>query len=103
MPAGNLFREMAEAALREAGHAYRIAYEGNSIPAVEAAAAAGIGIAVVKQSTAREDLVLLDAKDGLPRLAPVGIVLHESETSQTDAAVKSLRKYLVQAFAGSAG
>lgn len=98
MPRGNLFRDLAERRLRSARVNYRVAYEGNSIPAIEAAAAAGIGIAVVKGSTARRDLKLYGSDSGLPELPMATICLHAAATVARDPAAAALRTALEEAF-----
>lgn len=97
LPPGNLFREWALRALDEAGRRWRILFTSTSIAAVEAAAAAGIAVAVVKQGTAGAGLRLLDSDDGLPDLPSSEIVLHRAPDKPSPAA-QTLASFLVRAL-----
>ena len=97
LPPGNLFREWALRALDEAGRRWRILFTSTSIAAVEAAAAAGIAVAVVKQGTAGAGLRLLDSDDGLPDLPSSEIVLHRAPDKPSPAA-QTLAGFLVRAL-----
>jgi DNA-binding transcriptional LysR family regulator len=76
LPQGNLFREWALQALDRAGIRWRIAFTSTSIATVEAAAEAGIAVAVVKEGTARPGLRLIGPEEGLPALPSSEIALH---------------------------
>lgn len=82
---GNLFRNWATSALDEAGIPWRIVYSSTSISAIESAAAAGMALTVVKRSTARHDLRLLGAPDGLPPLPTSQIALHRAPAAVSPA------------------
>jgi DNA-binding transcriptional LysR family regulator len=77
-PQGCLFREWAMAALDKAGRRWRLAYMSPSLGAVEAAAAAGLAITVVKASMLPPGLRTLGAKHGLPKLPAAEIALHRA-------------------------
>ena len=77
-PRGCLFRDWALAALDRVGRTWRIAYMSPSLGAVEAAAAAGLAVTVVKSRTMPKTLRQLGPKDGLPKLPGVDIVLYRA-------------------------
>ena len=97
LPPGNLFREWALRALDRAGIHWRICFTSTSIAAVEAAAAAGIAVAVVKEGTATDGLRFLDASDGLPDLPSSDIVLYRAPGKHSKAA-DALADHLVTAI-----
>ena len=97
LPPGNLFREWALEALDSAGIGWRILYTSTSIAAVEAAAAAGIAVTVVKEGTARDGLRLLGEQDGFPSLPASEIALHRAPGVPTKAA-STLATYLVNSL-----
>ena len=94
LPPGNLFREWGLRALDAAGIHWRICFSSTSIAAVEAAAAAGIAVAVVKEGTAEPGLRLLGEGDGLPALPSSDIVLYRAPGSPSKAA-QALAEHLV--------
>jgi DNA-binding transcriptional LysR family regulator len=76
LKAPNMFREWALSALDEAGLRWRILFSSTSIGAVEAVAASGAALTVVKEGTARPGLRLLGGEAGLPTLPASEIALH---------------------------
>lgn len=78
LPQGNMFREWAIQSLDKAGLRWRVAFTSSSIATVEAAAEAGIALAVVKEGSARAGLRLIEAGEGLPELPDSEITLHQS-------------------------
>lgn len=86
LKAPNMFREWALAALDEAGLPWRILFSSTSIGAVEAVAASGAALTVVKQGTARAGLTLLGTDAGLPPLPASEIALHLAPGRQRPAA-----------------
>ncbi len=76
LKAPNMFREWALSALDEAGLRWRILFSSTSIGAVEAVAASGAALTVVKEGTARPGLRLLGEEAGLPVLPASEIALH---------------------------
>lgn len=78
-PAGCLFRDWALEALRSADRPWRLAYVSASLGAVEAAAAAGLAVTVVKPSTMPRALRTLGASTGLPALPTAAICLHRAQ------------------------
>lgn len=91
---GNMYREWALDTLNKAKRPWRIVFSSSSIGAVEAAAAAGMAITVVKAGTARPGLRLMSEKDGLPPLPLSEIALHTAPRRQTPAS-RALADHLV--------
>ncbi|MBV8652237.1 MAG: LysR family transcriptional regulator [Alphaproteobacteria bacterium] len=77
-PQGCLFRDWALRALDAAGRRWRLAYMSPSRAAVEAAAAAGLAVTVVKASLLPAGLRRLGAADGFPPLPEAEITLHRA-------------------------
>jgi len=105
LKAPNMYREWALAALNDAGLNWRILFSSSSIGAVEAMAASGAILTVVKAGTARAGLRLLGTADGLPALPASEIALHVAP-GRSGAAVRALSAFLISALkqvdAGSA-
>lgn len=78
LPPGNLFREWALRGLDSLEMRWRVLFTSTSIATVEAAAAAGIALTVVKEGTAAPGLRLLTEKDGLPPLPESEITLYRA-------------------------
>ncbi len=102
LKAPNMFREWALAALNDAGLNWRILFSSSSIGAVEAMAASGAILTVVKAGTARPGLRLLDTADGLPSLPASEIALHVAPGRQS-AAVRALSAFLIEALKQDGG
>ena len=90
-----MFREWALEALNEAGLPWRILFSSSSIGAVEAVAASGAALTVVKAGTARSGLQLLGAADGLPPLPASEIALHLAP-GRPSAAVAAMSGFLAE-------
>lgn len=75
-PQGCLFRQWAVSALDRAGLPWRLAFVSHSLGAVEAIAAQGLAVTVVKAGTRPASLRVLTAEDGLPPLPAADIRLH---------------------------
>src|SRR5262249_8095190 len=67
-PQGCLFRSLAIQALDKANRPWRLAFVSHSLAAVEAIAALGLAVTVVKSGTFPSSLRRLSARDGLPPL-----------------------------------
>ncbi|PJI39189.1 MAG: LysR family transcriptional regulator [Ferrovibrio sp.] len=93
LKAGNMYREWALEALNKARRSWRIVFSSSSIGAVEAAAAAGMAVTVVKAGTARPGLRLLDEADDLPPLPLSEIALYTAPRRQTPA-TRALAEHL---------
>ncbi len=77
-PQGCLFRSWAMQALDQAGRSWRLAFVSHSLSAVEAIAAQGLAVTVVKSGTFPPTLRRLSARDGMPRLPRAEIRLHRA-------------------------
>lgn len=97
LKAPNMFREWALAALNEAGLRWRALFSSSSIGAVEAMAASGAALTVVKAGTARPGLQLLGPESGLPALPASEIALHLAP-GRPSAAVAALSGFLAEAL-----
>lgn len=84
-PNGCLFRDWAISALDRTARRWRMAFISHSLAAVEAIAAQGLAITVVKEGTFPRSLRVLGAEDGLPALPSAEIRLHASPTAQPPA------------------
>jgi DNA-binding transcriptional LysR family regulator len=97
LSAPNMFREWALESLNAAGIAWRILFSSSSIGAVEAMAASGACVTIVKRGTARPGLRLLGLSDGFPNLPPSEIALHSTPERQSPS-VQSFTEFLVGAL-----
>jgi DNA-binding transcriptional LysR family regulator len=77
-PQGCLFRKWAMEALDAAGRPWRLAFVSHSLAAVEAIAAQGLAVTVVKAGTIPSKLRSLADRDGMPRLPAADIRLHRA-------------------------
>jgi DNA-binding transcriptional LysR family regulator len=77
-PQGCLFRKWAIEALDAARRPWRLAFVSHSLAAVEAVAAQGLAVTVVKAGTFPPKLRLLSEHDGLPELPAADICLHRA-------------------------
>ncbi|MGY8705667.1 LysR family transcriptional regulator [Bradyrhizobium sp. 18BD] len=77
-PPGCLFRQWAADALDGAGRRWRLAFVSRTPAAVEAIAAQGLAVTVVKAGTLPPRLRILSARDGLPPLPGADIRLHRA-------------------------
>ncbi|KWV45429.1 LysR family transcriptional regulator [Bradyrhizobium macuxiense] len=77
-PQGCLFRSWAMQALDDAHRPWRLAFVSHSLSAVEAIAAQGLAVTVVKSGTFPPTLRRLTARDGLPLLPRAEIRLHRA-------------------------
>jgi DNA-binding transcriptional LysR family regulator len=77
-PQGCLFRKWAIEALDAAKRPWRLAFVSQSLAAVEAVAAQGLAVTVVKSGTFGPKLRALSDRDGMPRLPTADICLHRA-------------------------
>jgi DNA-binding transcriptional LysR family regulator len=77
-PQGCLFRKWAMEALDAARRPWRLAFVSHSLAAVEAVAAQGLAVTVVKAGTFPARLRMLSDQDGLPGLPAADICLHRA-------------------------
>jgi DNA-binding transcriptional LysR family regulator len=74
-----LFRKWALDALERSGRPWRLAFVSHSLGAVEAVAAKGLAVTVVKESMLPSTLSVLGASEGMPRLPRADIRLHQAK------------------------
>jgi DNA-binding transcriptional LysR family regulator len=96
-PQGCLFRSWAMQALDTANRPWRLAFVSHSLSAVEAIAAQGLAVTVVKAGTFPAKLRRLSVRDGLPPLPRADIRLHRAANLSRAAAL--LADHLVAALA----
>jgi DNA-binding transcriptional LysR family regulator len=77
-PQGCLFRKWATEALDAAKRPWRLAFVSHSLAAVEAVAAQGLAVTVVKTGTFPTKLRQLSDQDGMPALPAADIRLHRA-------------------------
>lgn len=99
-PQGCLFRKWAMEALDAAGRPWRLAFVSHSLAAVEAIAAQGLAVTVVKAGTFPGSLRPLGEADGMPPLPSAEIRLHRAANLPKAAAV--LGDYLSAALGRTA-
>lgn len=95
-PQGCLFRKWAMEALDAANRPWRLAFVSHSLAAVEAIAAEGLAVTIVKAGTFPARLRPLSERDGMPRLPAADIRLHRA--SNLSRAGKILADHLVHAM-----
>ncbi|MBS0519502.1 MAG: LysR family transcriptional regulator [Proteobacteria bacterium] len=98
-PQGCLFRRWATEALDAARRPWRLAFVSHSLAAVEAVAAQGLAVTVVKSGTFPPRLRPLSDCDGLPALPAADIRLHRAAGLSRAAAL--LADHLVAALAAT--
>jgi DNA-binding transcriptional LysR family regulator len=86
-PPGCLFRQWAAEALEAAGRPWRLAFVSRTLAAVEAVAAQGLAITVVKAGTLPPRLQILSEREGLPPLPGADIRLHRARNLSRPAAL----------------
>lgn len=79
-PHGCVFRPHVLCQLEGFGRAWKIAYTSTSLAGVQAAVCAGMGIAVIAQSTVLPELVILGEKEGFPQLPNTEVALYRSKS-----------------------
>ena len=100
-PQGCLFRKWAIEALDEAKRPWRLAFISHSLAAVEAIAAQGLAVTVVKSGTFPPRLRALGERDGMPRLPAADIRLHRASNLSRPASL--LADHLVSAMLDNHG
>jgi DNA-binding transcriptional LysR family regulator len=98
---GCSLRAWAQEALDGTDRRWRLAYVSSSLGSVEAAAAAGLAVTVVKSGAFPAGLRPLAERDGLPPLPPAEIRLHRSSAPTKATAV--LGDYIREALSGPLG
>jgi DNA-binding transcriptional LysR family regulator len=74
-PQGCLYRQRAVRALELIGRTWRVAFGSHSLSGIQAAVACGLGVTVLPTSAVLDHHVLLDERQGFPKLAPSELAL----------------------------
>ena len=74
-PLGCLYRSYGTAALEGVGRAWRIAFTGQGVAAVQAAVSAGIGVAILPEDITPPRMRRLRASEGFPPIPSVDLAL----------------------------
>jgi DNA-binding transcriptional LysR family regulator len=98
-----VWQDRVLAALAGAGIAWRIVCTSSSLPAVQAAVEAGLGVSVLLDGHIREAMRVLAAADGLPPAPQADFGLYRASLPAADpAAVQSLQDFLAAELEGLA-
>ncbi|MFP3558604.1 LysR substrate-binding domain-containing protein [Paraburkholderia sp. SIMBA_049] len=95
-----LWQQQVMTVLRRAGIAWRVVCTSTSLPAVQSAVEAGLGVSVLLDGNIRYDTMrVLGAADGLPEppAADLGLFVRQAAGAQ-EAAVDALRTFLCEAL-----
>jgi DNA-binding transcriptional LysR family regulator len=74
-PAGCLYRTGAIHAIESAGRAWYMAYTSSSLPGIQAAVAAGLGLSILSEMAIQPDHRVLTAKDGFAPIDKTEVAL----------------------------
>jgi DNA-binding transcriptional LysR family regulator len=88
-------RLQAVAALTKQRCAYRVVYSSASVAGQLAAVQSGLAVAVLTRCSVPDDLLILQAKHGLPDLAAMDVALMRSKTSRRNPAVDALQQKII--------
>ena len=92
-----IIRRWACDALDAAGRKYRIAYSSQSLAGIIAFVHAGLGVSVIAETSVPDDLQILSAEEGFPRLPFITLVLARSPAN-TSVFVDQMEKHILQSF-----
>lgn len=93
LPPGNIYRDHAIAKLEEARIRWRLACVSDSVGGLQAAAFGGIAVTVLGRSALVRNMREIGAKEGLPPLPKVDLLLYKKPTATSKAAT-ALHDYL---------
>ncbi|MBQ0831551.1 LysR substrate-binding domain-containing protein [Marinobacter sp.] len=85
-PGADVFRDVAEQALTNAGRDWRMAYSSQSMTGLMPVVAAGLAVAVITRNMLTPQLRVLDERNGMPALQSVEIALHRPAGRPTEPA-----------------
>ncbi|MBP0594368.1 LysR family transcriptional regulator [Paraburkholderia sp. LEh10] len=93
-----LWQQQVMTVLRRAGIAWRVVCTSTSLPAVQSAVEAGLGVSVLLEGNIRHDTMrVLGAADGLPEPPAADLGLFARDTAGTqEAAVNALQTFLCE-------
>jgi DNA-binding transcriptional LysR family regulator len=90
--AGSLARRDALAALAAQRRTHRVVYNSSSLAGQLAAVRSGIAVAVLARCSVPDDLLVLDARHGLPPLSTMEVAVLRSKASAHSAAADALHE-----------
>jgi DNA-binding transcriptional LysR family regulator len=93
LPPGNIYRDRAIERLESSRLRWRLACVSDSVGGLQAAAFAGIAVTVLGRSALVRNMREIGAKEGLPPLPKVDLLLYKSPTA-TSKAASALHDYL---------
>jgi DNA-binding transcriptional LysR family regulator len=93
LPVPCQFRREALAALETRGRTWTTVYTGNSVPSIQAAVMAGLGVSVLGLHSVGPEMKILQPEEGFPELRSMDIMLYGEEKFQG-----SIAKALVVLF-----
>ncbi|BAI70990.1 lysR-like transcriptional regulator [Azospirillum sp. B510] len=99
LPAPCVFRNRGLAALGEAGRSWRVVYTSGSVLGVQAAVRAGLGVAVLSESSIPDGMRRLGPEDGLPELGDVDMAIF-GETPRNRHLAEALVGFLLDGLSG---
>lgn len=102
LPPPCAFRERALEVLAAVQRPWRVVYTSESIMGVQAAASAGLGVAVVAQTSVAAGLKILGAEEGLPPLGDVDIAVF-GETAARRPLIRPLEQFILASLGQLAG
>lgn len=86
------------AALSAQERDYRVVYNSPNVMGQLAVAESGMAVAAITRCSLLPGLKLLDARNGLPALPPVEVVLLQSQQSRGSKAVAAMREHVVRSL-----
>ncbi|PWC34661.1 LysR substrate-binding domain-containing protein [Azospirillum sp. TSO35-2] len=98
LPAPCVFRNRGLAALGEAGRPWRVVYTSASVMGVQAAVRAGLGVAVLSESSVPDGARRLGPEDGLPELGTVEMAIF-GETTRNRRLAEPLVGFILDSLA----
>ena len=90
-PEGCEYRRRMIAALRAAGHKWRIAYTNPGINGLQRAVSAGLGITALTRKTLLPDMMTLTPEDGFPAMEKIGVGLFFKQVRMTKAGLALIK------------
>lgn len=95
-------RDTALEALGTCRRPWKVAFSSLSLPALQAAVRAGLGIALLAESAVTSDMRVLGPDDGFPEILPAEIGLYRSKEANSEAADR-LHEFLLEQLRTGAG
>ncbi|WP_241759257.1 LysR substrate-binding domain-containing protein [Pyxidicoccus parkwayensis] len=97
LPPSCIFRSRGLAALESIGRSWRVIYTSESVMGVIAAAQAGLGVAVLPESSVSGGLVPLSSEDGFPDLGEIELAIF-GESGERKRLTSTLVRYIEESL-----